>query len=155
MVLAEFFFRLSFVKSLLMAYGNSSTELFCNKNRELTIADEYCNERYKYIWGVTKNHNCKLYRINGEDHIHIFSDLHPSLSLSDYIKNIKLASSSWMKESGKFSRFNGWQDGYGAFTYSIRKKEPSLITSKIKKNITRRRVRVFTTNVSACSLRTA
>ena len=28
-----------------------------------------------------------------------------------------------MKESGKFPDFEAWQNGYGAFTYSIREKE--------------------------------
>jgi len=45
------------------------------------------------------------------DHIHTFSDLHPSVSMSDYVKKIKVASSIWMKESGYFKHFSGWQDG--------------------------------------------
>ncbi len=57
------------------------------------------------------------------DHVHIFSDLHSSTSLSDYVKNIKVASSIWMKESKLFPEFKGWQDGYGAFTYSIKEKD--------------------------------
>lgn len=28
-----------------------------------------------------------------------------------------------MKEHGKFHDFKGWQNGYGAFTYSIREKD--------------------------------
>lgn len=68
--------------------------------------------------------NCHLYRIGGaEDHLHIFSDLHPSLSLADYIKNIKVASSVWMKEGGRFPAFTNWQDGYGTFTHAIREKD--------------------------------
>jgi hypothetical protein len=64
------------------------------------------------------NH-CHLYRINGvQDHIHILSSLHPTVALADLVKNIKLGSSSWIKESGKFPRFRHWQDGYGAFTAS-------------------------------------
>jgi hypothetical protein len=51
------------------------------------------------------------------------SDLHPSISLSDYVKSIKIASSLWMKESGNFPEFEHWQGGYGAFTYSIREKD--------------------------------
>ena len=98
--------------------------VFGTKYREPTIAEGHCEELYKYIWGIIKNHNCKLYRINGvEDHIHIFSDLHPSVSLADYIKDIKVASSLWMKQCGKFPLFRGWQDAYGAFTYSIREKD--------------------------------
>ncbi len=98
--------------------------VFGTKNREATISEQYEHELYKYIWSVIVNHKCKLYRINSmPDHIHIFSDLHPSVSLSDYIKDIKLASSSWMKQSGKFPLFAGWQNGYGAFTYSLKEKE--------------------------------
>lgn len=98
--------------------------VFGTKNREATIAEEYCEELYKYIWGIIKNKNCKLYRISGiEDHIHIFSYLHPATSLADYVKDIKIASGIWMKECGKFPKFKGWQDKYGAFTYSIKEKD--------------------------------
>lgn len=98
--------------------------VFGTKNREATIDERHCEELYKYIWGVIKNSNCKLYRINGtEDHIHIFSDIHPSISLADYVKKIKVSSSLWMKENGSSPKFNGWQEGYGAFTYSIKEKD--------------------------------
>ena len=98
--------------------------IFGTKNRKPTIAKAFEEELYKYISGIIKNKNCKLYRINGiENHIHIMSDLHPSVCLSDYIKDIKVASNLWMKGSGKFPIFEGWQDGYGAFTYSIKEKE--------------------------------
>jgi REP element-mobilizing transposase RayT len=105
--------------------------IFGTKHRQRTIDEANCTELYQYISGTIKNKNCKLYRINGaEDHIHIFSDLHPTLSLSDYIKDIKVASSLWMKASGKFSNFTAWQEGYGAFTYSIREKD--MIINYIK-----------------------
>jgi putative transposase len=83
--------------------------VFGTKNREAVITDAHCEELYKYIWGVIKNRSCKLYRINGTaDHIHIFSDLHPAIALADYVKDIKVSSSLWMKESGKFPEFKGW-----------------------------------------------
>jgi putative transposase len=105
--------------------------VFGTKNRKPTIAEPHCEELYKYIFGVIKNHNCKLYQINGvEDHIHIFSDLHSSIALANYIKDIKVSSSLWMKESGKFPDFEGWQDGSGAFTYSI--KERDVVINYVK-----------------------
>jgi REP element-mobilizing transposase RayT len=81
--------------------------VFGTKHREATIAEANCEEFiYKYVWGIVKNNKCSLYRINGtEDHIHIFSDLHPAISLADYVKDIKVASSIWMKECGKFPKF--------------------------------------------------
>lgn len=98
--------------------------VFGTKYRKPTISEEYCNDLYKYISGIIKNNKCHLYRINGvEDHIHIFSDLHPTLALSNYVKDIKVASSIWIKETGLFPEFEGWQEGYGAFTYSIRQKD--------------------------------
>ena len=85
--------------------------VFGTKHRQPTIPETYCKELYQYISGVIKNKNCKLYRINGmQDHIHIFSDLHPTISLSDFIKDIKVASSIWMKANGNFSKFEAWQD---------------------------------------------
>jgi len=101
------------------------------KNTEAAIAEGHCEELYKFIWSINKNHKCQLYRINGvEDHIHIFSDLNASLSLAGYVKDIKVASSIWMKECGKFPAFQGWQDGYGAFTYSVGQK--NIIIDYIK-----------------------
>ncbi|MGK2864590.1 MAG: IS200/IS605 family transposase [Chitinophagaceae bacterium] len=105
--------------------------VFGTKYRKPTITKKHDDELYKYIWGIVNNKNCKLYRINGiEDHIHIFSDLHPIICLSDFVKNIKVASSLWMKGNEKFPEFEGWQDGYGAFTYSVREKD--MIINYIK-----------------------
>ena len=65
-----------------------------------------------------------MYRINGvEDHIHILSSLHPTIALADLIKNIKVATSIWIKENNIFPKFNGWQQSYGGFTYSINEKD--------------------------------
>ncbi|HKB43196.1 MAG TPA: IS200/IS605 family transposase [Chitinophagaceae bacterium] len=116
--------------------------VFGTKDRQATIEETHCEELYKYIWGIINKKKCKLYRINGvEDHIHIFSDLHPTVALADYIKDIKVASSLWMKECGKFPKFKGWQDSYGAFTYSIREKD--MIINYIKKQKEHHRVEAF------------
>jgi putative transposase len=109
--------------------------VFGTKNRKPTIEDSQSEKLYKYIWGIVKEHRCKLYRINGVvDHIHIASDLHPSISLADYVKNIKVAGRLWLKESGLFPQFEGWQDGYGAFTYSIKEKDPLIEYIKNQKS---------------------
>jgi REP element-mobilizing transposase RayT len=94
------------------------------KQSEPSIAQENISSLYKYIWGVIKNKKGKLYRINGiEDHIHILSDIHPSIALSDFVKTIKVATSLWMKQSSDFPNFRGWEEGYAAFTYSYKEKE--------------------------------
>ena len=106
--------------------------VFCTYRRENTLPVEHHEELYRYIWGIIKKRDCVLYRINGtENHIHILSDLHPTVALSGYIKEIKTASNRWMKESGKFSDFVSWAEGYCALTYSYRDKE--MIINYIKK----------------------
>jgi putative transposase len=98
--------------------------VFCTKDRENALTKENRPELYKYIWGVMEEKKCHLYRINGvEDHLHIATHVHPTISLSDLIKSIKVSSSVFIKERGLFPRFKNWQDGYGAFTYSIKEKE--------------------------------
>jgi len=42
-------------------------------------------------------------------------DLHPSLALADFVREIKVSSSVWMKRSGYFLYLKGWADGYGSF----------------------------------------
>lgn len=98
--------------------------VFSTKHRKPVLNIEHEDELYKYIWGIVKNKNCKLYRINGmPDHIHLFTDLHPSVSLSSFVKDIKVSSNLWIKQSGLFPDFEEWQSGYGAFTYSEREKD--------------------------------
>lgn len=105
--------------------------VFCTYNRENTIPTDQQEALYKYIWGLIKNQKSFLYRINGtENHIHILSDLHPTVALSDYIKEIKTASNSWMKETGNYPKFTSWAEGSASLTYAHRDKE--LIINYIK-----------------------
>lgn len=98
--------------------------VFSTKNREKTLAQPDREKLFRYIWGVLKNKNCHLYRIGGiDDHIHILSHLHPSIALATLIKDIKLASSDYIKTNDLFPHFDGWQVGYGAFTYSFKDKD--------------------------------
>ena len=98
--------------------------VFSTKKREHTLSDDNRKELFKYIWGILKNKKCHLYQIGGvADHIHIVTHLHPSVALSSLVKDIKLASSEHIKSHKLFPKFNGWQEGYGAFTYSIKEKD--------------------------------
>ena len=98
--------------------------VFSTKDRKHTLDKENRAALFKFIWGILKNKNCHLYRINGvEDHIHIVTHIHPMVALGKLVKDIKLGATSYIKEVGLFPKFGGWQDGYAAFTYSIDAKE--------------------------------
>jgi REP element-mobilizing transposase RayT len=93
--------------------------VFSTKYRNPTLLKEHRRDLYGYIYGILKNKNCFVYQIGGvEDHIHIVFELHPSVALSDLVKDIKLGAIGYIKEQAIFPDFKGWQDGYGAFTYS-------------------------------------
>ena len=105
--------------------------IFRTKDSRKTLVQEHSRELYAYVMGIIKNKNCLLFRINGmEDHLHILCDLHPTIALADYMRDIKTSSSIWLKQSEKFPEFDGWADGYATLTYSWRDKD--MIVNYIK-----------------------
>jgi putative transposase len=95
--------------------------VFRTKSNLSTIKQEHVNELYAYITGIIKHKNSHLYRINGiENHVHILTDMHPSIAPADFLRDIKAPSSFWMKNSKFFPSFTGWEEGYGSFTCSYR-----------------------------------
>jgi putative transposase len=97
--------------------------VFGTKGHTKSLDADNRKELFKYIHGILQKKNCHLYRINGvSDHIHMVTHLHPSVALANLIKDIKLASSDYINKQNVFPLFSGWQDGYGAFTYSIKDK---------------------------------
>lgn len=52
------------------------------------------------------------------DHLHIFIGMKPDEALSDLVRDVKRDSTNFVNEEIKpRSRF-GWQEGFGAFSYS-------------------------------------
>jgi len=83
------------------------------------IKEKFRDELEKVMCGIVTNHKSKVYAIYcNPDHTHILVGLHPTISVSKLIEQVKSGSSNWLNEKkynvGKFS----WQDGFGAFTYS-------------------------------------
>jgi REP element-mobilizing transposase RayT len=109
--------------------------VFATKHRERVLLKPGREPLFRYIWGIIKNHDGHLFRLNGvEDHVHILTSLHPTVCLSDFIKAIKTGSSKWIKETGTFPEFDHWQDGYGAFTHSVRDKDGLIENIKSQEN---------------------
>ena len=93
--------------------------VFSTKQRVPALKADRREDLLRYIWGILKNRDCHLYRINGtEDHLHILTSLHPTVNLAGLIKDVKTGSSLLIKEDSVFRNFSHWQDGYGAFTHS-------------------------------------
>ncbi len=82
---------------------------------------------YRYIGGIINRRNGLAIEIGGmPDHVHILTALPKTLSLADYVRDIKAVSSKWIKSQGvQYARFE-WQEGYGAFSVS-----PTLLDKTI------------------------
>ena len=98
--------------------------VFSTKYRRYTLGKSKRESLFKYMNGIIKNLDSVTYRINGVgDHVHILVRIHPSVSLSDLIKTVKSRSTIWIKENKIFPYFTSWQEGYGAFTCTVRQKD--------------------------------
>ena len=93
-----------------------------------TVKEDHERELYMYILGICKTKKCHLYRINSmPDHFHMCVEIHPTLSVSDFMKTVKQETSLWLKQHREwFPMFDGWGNGYAAFTYSV-KERPTVI----------------------------
>lgn len=95
------------------------------KYSENVLTTEYSEELYRYIWGYIKNKKSFLYRMNGmPDHIHILVGIHATVALSDFVKELKTSTNSWLKgNKDKFPNFKSWGTKYAAFTFRYQEKE--------------------------------
>ena len=93
--------------------------VFSTKDRVPVLDQSGPESLFRYIWGIINKRKGRLYRINGtSDHLHILTSLHPTVSLADFVKEVKAGSSYWINQNKVFPGFSNWQDGYGAFTHS-------------------------------------
>ena len=93
--------------------------VFAVQGRQNLIQKSWKTVLNKYISGTITGLGHKSINVNGmPDHIHIFVGLHPSIAISDLVREIKTSSSLFINQNklvhGKFN----WQSGYGAFSYS-------------------------------------
>ena len=94
--------------------------VFAVKHRESLIKKEWKDDLYKYITGIVQNNKSKMLAIGGtSDHIHIFIGYKPTIAIPDIVKDIKLASGSWINDNKLTSHRFNWQEGYGAFSYRL------------------------------------
>jgi putative transposase len=93
--------------------------VFAVERRQSIISKAHKEELHKYITGVVQNRKAKMLAINCmPDHTHFFVGYHPSVLISDFVKEIKVESNEFInKKKWTRGRF-GWQDGYGVFSYS-------------------------------------
>jgi REP element-mobilizing transposase RayT len=104
--------------------ANTYTQLYVQfvfsvKGRENLINEKIRDELEKVMCGIISNHKSKVYAIYvNPDHTHVFASMHPTVSPSKLMEQVKSGSSNWLNDKKYMPGYFQWQDGYGAFTYS-------------------------------------
>jgi REP element-mobilizing transposase RayT len=94
--------------------------IFSTKGRFPFLNDKVLRrEMHAYLAEMLRKHDCETLIVGGvEDHVHSLFALSRKHAIASVIKEVKRASSGWIKKtSPKLSKFH-WQGGYAAFSVS-------------------------------------
>ena len=74
---------------------------------------------HRYLGAVAAHLDCPVIRIGGvADHVHCLARQSRTLTVAEWVKELKRASSQWAKTQSPSLRAFQWQAGYGAFSVS-------------------------------------
>ena len=112
-------------------YNNLYTHfIFTTLHRQAIIPEKNRERIEKFITGVVKNYNCKLYAIYANpEHVHFLVSRSPNIS-EEYLANIIADSSSKFINKNKLVKGSfEWQESSSAF--SVSKREVSKVCNYI------------------------
>ena len=94
--------------------------VFSTKERRPLLRDLAIREEtHRYLGGISKKLECPPVITGGvEDHVHILARMARTITLADWVKELKRASSVWIKTKGNDYNDFQWQAGYGVFSVS-------------------------------------
>ncbi len=93
--------------------------VFAVRGRANLISKEFKHELHKYIGGLVRRRQAKMLAVHCmPDHVHLFVGFRPVMSISDFIKEIKVESNEFINERKWVRRKFQWQEGYGVFSHS-------------------------------------
>ncbi|MFM9963037.1 MAG: transposase [Planctomycetaceae bacterium] len=94
--------------------------VFSTKDRLPLLADKDIRaQMHAELGGTSKTLICPPIITGGvEDHIHLLARQSRTITLADWIKELKRVTSIWIKEKGPQFKDFAWQAGYGAFSVS-------------------------------------
>ena len=92
--------------------------VFATKHRQKLILPSWRASLHEYLGGTAKGLGAYPQGIGGvEDHVHLLIGFKATHRLSDFMRELKKASSIWIHEEIKSEGFS-WQEGYSAFSVS-------------------------------------
>jgi putative transposase len=107
---------------VLLAMGSTFFSLhyhvvFSTKERRPLLRATWRSRLHEYIGGTIRGLGGVAEKIGGvEDHLHLLMSLRTTNAPADFVREIKKASSGWVKE--QFDPRFAWQEGYAVFSVS-------------------------------------
>lgn len=93
--------------------------VFHTKYNSVTIREEDLPALFAYVDGIIVNKKSMVIQIGGvPNHIHILCTLPRTVSMADFVEDIKKCSSKWIKTLNPYYSQFAWQGGYGIFSVS-------------------------------------
>ncbi|WOO43482.1 IS200/IS605 family transposase [Rubellicoccus peritrichatus] len=94
--------------------------IFSTKDRYPYLKDDSIRkEVWHYLGGICNGLECQPVIVGGyHDHIHLLARQSKNIALKDWVRELKRASSIWIKSQRTQLNSFQWQSGYGAFSVS-------------------------------------
>ena len=91
--------------------------VWATKKRQPLITSTLEPQLYRYIIGKSDALGCIVHAVGGiEDHIHLVVSIPPSLSIANFVKQIKGSSAHYLNHYCASPSSFKWQRGYGVFS---------------------------------------
>ncbi len=93
--------------------------VFAVEGRQNLVRPQWKEDLQKYISGIVAAQGQKLLAIHCmPDHTHILIGQKPNIALSDLVGDLKTGATNFINRKRWVAGRFGWQDGFGAFSYS-------------------------------------
>lgn len=91
--------------------------IFSTYCRQNVIDPHHERELYKFMYTFATERGVLVRRIGGmPDHVHILCDIPPTHAVAQIVKLLKSETSKFMRVNPHFRYWQGWSEGYSAFT---------------------------------------
>ncbi len=95
--------------------------VWATKNRELSISIEARDSLYNAVAAKARQLGAAVHAVGGtQDHIHVVASVPPTITLSEFVRNLKGGSSHFLNHQLSLPRPFGWQSEYGVLSFDGR-----------------------------------